>query len=95
MSNNTNNDHHDQANKISFTEAEIQFIKKLDEKRVKAEQKFPLVTALLVTFGLVSVLYGFEKLIDRVDFFVAHPYVLLVIGLVLLGVTGTVYKKLN
>jgi hypothetical protein len=81
--------------KVSFTEAEIRFIKKLDEQRLKAENRFPLVTALFVTFGLVAVLYGFEKLIDRISFFVNYPYVLLVIGLVILWLTGTVYKKLN
>lgn len=81
--------------KISFTEAEVQFIKKLDEKRVNAEARFPLITALFVTFGFVAVLYGFEKMIDRVDFFVNHPYALLIIGLIILGLTGAVYKKLN
>jgi hypothetical protein len=80
---------------ISFTEAEIRFIKKLDEQRVRVEQRYPLLTALLITFGFVSVLYGFEKMIDRVDFFVEHPYVLLVVGLVTLGLTGAVYKKLS
>lgn len=81
--------------KVPFTEAEIRFIKKLDEQRIKAENKFPLVTALLVTFGFVSVLYGFEKMIDRVDFFVEYPYILLIIGLITLALTGAVYKKLN
>ncbi len=81
--------------KISFTEAEIRFIKKLDEQRVKAEDKFPLVTALIATFGFVSLLYGFEKLIDSVDLLADNPAILLVLGLVILGVTGTVYKKLN
>lgn len=84
-----------EQNKVSFTEAEIQFIKKLDEKRVKAEARFPLLTALFATFGFVSLLYGFEKIIDKVTFLSNNPIVLLLIGLLILGVTGTVYKKLN
>ncbi len=83
------------ADKISFTEAEIRFIKKLDEKRVKTEDRFPLVTALLATFGFVSLLYGFEKLIDQNDFLTRNPLLLLVIGLTTLGITGKIYKKLN
>ncbi len=85
----------DKKEDISFTEAEIRFIKKLDKQRIKAENRFPLITALLVTFGFVSVLYGFEKMIDRVQFFVNYPHVLLVIGLVILALSGTVYKKLT
>lgn len=90
MSNSNQND-----DKISFTEAEIRFIKKLDEQRVKTENRFPLVTALLATFGFVCLLYGFEKLIDQNDFLTGNPLLLLVIGLTTLGVTGTIYKKLN
>lgn len=81
--------------KVPFSEAEIRFIKKLDEQRLKAENKFPMVTALLVTFGLVSVLYGYEKLIDQVPFFVNNPHILLVIGLTTLALTGAFYNKLK
>lgn len=81
--------------KVSFTEAEIRFIKKLDKERVKAENRFPLITALVATFGFVSLLYGFEKLIDEVDFLVDNPVILLITGLVILAVTGKVYQKLN
>jgi len=44
---------------------------------------------------LVATLYGFEKVIDRIDFFTAYPEVLLLIGLVTLAGTGTLYKKLR
>ncbi len=80
---------------VPFTEAEVRFIKKLDEQRIRAERRFPLVTALFITFGFVAVLYGFEKMIDRVEFFVNYPWVLTIIGLIILGLTGAVYKKLN
>lgn len=82
-------------NIIPFTKAEEKFIEKVIEKRNRAEVKFPLLTALAVTFGFVSTLYGFEKMIDRVDIFVNHPWILLLIGLTILGITGSVYKKLN
>ena len=81
--------------KVPFNEAEVRFIKKLDEKRTLAETRFPLVTALFATFGFVCLLYGFEKMIDGIDFLANNPISLLIIGLIILAVTGTVYKKLN
>jgi hypothetical protein len=82
-------------NLVPFTQVEERFIEKMIEKRDHAEVRFPLLTALAVTFGVVSVFYGFEKMIDRVDLFVEHPWILLIIGLTILVVTGSVYKKLN
>lgn len=82
-------------NLIPFTHAEEKLIEKVVQKRIQAEAKFPLLIAMAVTFGFVSTLYGFEKMIDRVDLFVNHPWILLIIGVTILGVTGTVYKKLN
>lgn len=80
---------------IPFTQVEEKFIEKMIEKRDSAEVRFPLLTALAVTFGFVSTLYGFEKMIDKVDLFVDKPWILLVIGITILGVTGSIYKKLN
>lgn len=80
---------------IPFTDREQQLIAAIGKKRDSAEAKFPLVTALIVTFGFVSVLYGFEKMIDKVEFFVENPLVLLLIGLATLTISGAVYKKLN
>lgn len=82
-------------NLIPFNKAEEKFIKKMIQKRNHAEVKFPLPTALAATFGFVSVLYGFEKMIDNVKLFAENPIILLVTGLIILGITGSVYKKLN
>ncbi len=80
---------------VPFTKAEEKLIEKVIEKRIQAEKKFPIVITLAATFGFVSVLYGFEKMIDSVDLFVNHPSILLGIGLITLGITGSLYKKLN
>jgi hypothetical protein len=82
-------------NLVPFTEAEERFIKKVASERQVAETRFPLIFGLTATFGLVSVLYGFEKIIDKVDLFVNNPWILLVTGIVLLLVTGAAYRKLN
>ena len=82
-------------NFVPFTDAEERIIKKLAEERVNAETKFPLIFGLLVTFGFVSTLYGFEKLIDRVELFGDRPWILLGVGIATLLLTGAAYKKLN
>ena len=82
-------------NKNSIAEAEMNVIKKIRKQSDKAENKFPLAISLLVTFGFVSVLYGFEKIIDKISYLESNPHILLIIGLVVLAVTGRVYQKLN
>lgn len=82
-------------NFVPFTDKEEAFINKLISERTHAETRFPLLFGLTATFGLVSVLYGFEKLIDRIDLFVNHPWILLVVGIILLLITGAAYRKLN
>jgi len=56
---------------------------------------FPIIFALLTTFGLVATFYGFEKIIDEITFFANHPILVLLAGLLALAVTGRLYKKLN
>ncbi len=78
-----------------IVQAEEKIIHSAVSRRESLAQRFPLVFGLMATLGLVSVLYGFEKLIDKVDLFVNHPWILLVFGISLLLLTGAAYKKLN
>lgn len=80
---------------IPRTDIEEKILKKLSESRDKTAVKFPLVFGLAASFGLVATYYGFEKLIDKVDLFVNHPWLVLVVGVIVLLITGTAYKKLN
>lgn len=84
-----------EADKLDVSKREKQLLTSLSKRRERAEARYPLVTGLLVTFGFVSVLYGFEKMIDKSEFLSENPSILLLLGLTLLGVTGAVYKKLN
>lgn len=56
--------------------------------------RFPLLFTMLSTFGLVATLYGFEKVIDEIDFFADKPWAVLGVGLITLLLTGALYKKL-
>lgn len=86
-------------NFIPFTDVEERLANKLSDtvsaKRINAEVKHPIFFGLFTTFGFVSVLYGFEKLIDRVDLFVNNPWILLATGVLTLLATGTIYTKLH
>jgi hypothetical protein len=84
-----------QKNHVPLTEVEEKLVRQALTRRESLAQRFPLIFGLTATFGLVSVLYGFEKLIDRVELFVNNPWILLVFGIALLLVTGAAYKKLN
>jgi hypothetical protein len=74
---------------------ENQVLQKLDQRRQTLGQRFPLAFTLVGAFGLVATFYGFEGIINRVDFLYNNPIILLVVGIALLGVTGTLYKKLG
>ncbi len=82
-------------NLVPFTDKETEFIHKVVSERQVVADRFPLSFALLTTFGFVSTLYGFEKLIDRVDLFNNNPWILLGVGVATLVITGVAYKKLG
>ena len=79
---------------VHLSNAEQLLVEKLVEKRVKAETKFPLAATLLASFGLVSTFYGFEKVIDSIDVFAKNPWILLITGITILIITGSIYRKL-
>ncbi len=82
-------------NVIPFTQVEEKIAQKALAERDTLAERFPLSFALIGTFGFVSTLYGFEKLIDRVDVFVNHPWILLIIGVATLSATGLALRKLG
>lgn len=80
---------------LPFTDVEEKIAHKIVESRDKAAVRFPLVFGLAASFGLVSTFYGFEKIIDKIDFFVDKPWLVLIVGVSVLVLTGTAYRKLN
>ena len=69
-------------------------VDQLARGRNSAFSRFPLVFTLLGAFGLIATFYGFERIIDKIDFFADHPFLLLGTGLLVLILTGSLYKKL-
>ncbi len=79
----------------TFTEVEERMYREVIKERNYIVKKFPLPFAILGSFGLVATFYGFEHLIDQNAFLTEHPLVLLVIGILCLGLTGSLYRKLG
>lgn len=80
---------------LPFTKIEEKLAEKVRQRRDGIATRYPLTFALIGTFGLVSTFYGFEKMIDRVDLFTNHPWILLVTGITTLLLTGLAIRKLG
>ena len=70
-------------------------LERLTRKRDSAFKRYPLVFTLLGTFGLVSTLYGVQHLFDKVPLLANNPILAFLVGLAILFLTGTLYKKLG
>jgi hypothetical protein len=51
--------------------------------------------SLLGTFGIVSILYGFDALLDEFPIMREYPFIPLAVGILLLIATGSLYKRLE
>jgi hypothetical protein len=58
-------------------------------------KRYPLLFALLLTFGATSIVEGLRFFFEEIIFFKEHPFVLVLIGILILLLTGTLYKKLD
>lgn len=76
-------------------EKEKAVVQKIEKEREKLSSKFPLPFALLGAFGLVATFYGFEGIINRIDFLYNNPILMLITGIVALVITGKLYQKLD
>lgn len=58
-------------------------------------RRFPTLFLLLVTLGVVATFLGLEQMLLKYTFFANHPWLLFITGLLILALTGTLYKKLG
>ena len=58
-------------------------------------EKYPLLFAFLLTFSVAAILHGFELFTDEMPIFKEHPTYLIILGVVALFLTGTLYKFLQ
>ncbi len=58
-------------------------------------KRYPLTFAILLVFSLSAISYGFEIIVEHIAFFDRHPWTLLVGGVLLLFITGSLYRWLE
>ncbi len=63
--------------------------------RTSVLTRYPILFSLLTTLGVATTFLGFEKIVSQIPFLDQHPFVMLILGVGILAVTGTLYKKLS
>jgi len=69
--------------------------KVIGERTQNTLKKYPVTFSLIVLFGVIAVLHGFERIIDEIAFLDENPFIIFLVGLAILIFTGSLYKKLN
>jgi len=70
-------------------------LRRLTRQRDSVFKRFPLLFTLLGTFGVVATFYGFNHLIDKVPLLAHNPFIALGVGVGVLILTGSLYKRLD
>ena len=89
-----------------FKRDEIDLLRKVEELTSRLNQlfgekgrnvfvRYPMTFALLIVFGVVMVTEGLKQLILEIPFLKGNPFTMLLAGLLVLVITGTLYKNLN
>lgn len=63
--------------------------------RNSAFHKHPFFFSTIGLLGLVATWQGFEDIVERISYFDAHPGSLLIIGLIILLLTGRLYRQMD
>ena len=58
-------------------------------------KRYPLIFSFLSVFSVAAILDGFRMLSEEIDLFEKYPFILIVIGVTTLFLTGTLYKTLD
>lgn len=85
---------------------QIDLLKKVEELTAKLNElfgkkgksvfsRYPLTFALLVIFGATMVSQGIKELLLEIPIFKNSPLTMLLVGILVLLITGTLYKKLE
>jgi len=78
---------------LSAVTADVE--KQIAPVRKSILKRFPTLFLLAVTFGFSLVLYSIEVILIQNGFVLDHPWVSLGIGVGVLTITGTLYRKLS
>ena len=76
-------------------EVTVDVEKQIAPVRKSILKRFPTLFLLAVTFGVSLVLYSIEIILMQNRFVLEHPWLSLGIGVGVLTITGTLYRKLS
>jgi hypothetical protein len=68
---------------------------KIKPVRRRLFHRFPVLSLLAITFGVTAVFTGIEQILLKNNLLQTHPWLILLSGIVVLFLTGTLYKKLG
>ena len=58
-------------------------------------KRYPLLFAFLIVFSIAAILDGFRILTDEIPLFQHHPIILILLGILVLLLTGKLYESLE
>lgn len=67
----------------------------LEPVRKSVLTRFPTIFLLLTTFGVVATFLAFERILMEIQYMYDRPFLMLLVGVGTLILTGTLYKKLG
>ena len=75
-------------------EADRKVVDSFSKSKHNTFARYPLLFALLAAFGIVITNNGIQGVIAKVDWLNRNPIITLIVGIIILLFTGTLYKKL-
>ena len=63
--------------------------------RTSVLQRYPVLFSFLITFGLATTYYGFERILAQYEVLNNNPWLIMLIGVGVLTFTGTLYRKMD
>ena len=79
----------------SLSTREKALVERLARTQKSVFGRFPLIFTLLGAFGAAGTFAGLNGIIEKIPFLSNNPIVLLVVGLLILAITGKLYQKLG
>ena len=72
-----------------------QMHEKVERSGKSVFSRYPILFSILPAFGAGFVFYSFERLAESIPLLYDNPLLILLIGLVILFITGSLYKRLG
>ena len=79
----------------TVTEAAKRLEAVIEPSRSTLAKRYPTFFSLMATFGVAATFLGFEQLLLEFSLLERYPLLIFILGIGILTLTGTLYKKLQ